>query len=80
MKVEGVASVEVRTISAHSGGSDDVTEDDVPLCEYTSRCFKFCVTMRPVVISALQETFLVSQKYVNLPIKPQEFRKAGLFP
>jgi hypothetical protein len=51
MNVEGVASVEVRTISAHSGGSDDVTEDGVPLCGYTSRSFKLCLTISRFVIA-----------------------------
>lgn len=40
MKVGGVASVEVRTINAHSGGNDAVMEEAVPVAGYASLSFK----------------------------------------
>lgn len=45
MKLEGVANVEVSTIRAHSGGSEAVSEDAVPVAGYTSLSFKFWVAI-----------------------------------
>ena len=78
MKVEGVARVEVRTISAHSGGNEVVMEDDVPLCWYTSWSFKLCVAMmRPWVINRRLTTFSYLQK-CKFTNKAPDFRKAAL--